>query len=95
MPPTRTDTGQEKTPGTERRRWNMEEKNPSAQKNWFHNNRNAVAELLKNPSLCSEALCRRTMERASAQGFNIRDVQHVIETHLGVLREAIQRGEQL
>ena len=73
----------------------MEAKNPGAQKSWLYENRNAVAELLKNPNLFSEALCRRTMERASAQGFNIRDVQHVIETHLGVLRDAIQKGEQL
>jgi hypothetical protein len=73
----------------------MEEKSPSAQKSWLQSNRNAVAELLGNPNLFSEALCRRTMERANAQGFNIRDVQHVIETYLDVLREAIRKGEQL
>ncbi len=61
----------------------------------LQSNRSAVADFLKNPTLCSETLVRRTMEKAGGQGFNIKDVQRIVEAHLTVLSEAVRKGESI
>jgi len=55
--------------------------------------RDSFCDMLHNPSLWSEAMVRRTLERVGGQAFNIQDVQQIIKDYLTVLSESIRKGE--
>ncbi len=58
-----------------------------------NNSREAFCDTLHNPSLWSETIAKRTLERLGSQAFNIQDVQTVIKDYVSVLSEAIRKGE--
>ncbi len=59
------------------------------------NSKNAFCETLHNPSLWSEGMIKRTLERSGGTTFNITDVQTIVKDYLTVLSETIRRGDNL
>ncbi len=54
--------------------------------------RQRLAQLLTDPATCSETLVRHTLERSGAQGFDLHDVQEILQAHMDVLRDALTQG---
>ncbi len=59
------------------------------------NTRDAFCDTLHNPTLWSETLVKRTLERTGSQAFNINDVQMIVKDYLSVLSEAVRKGETI
>jgi hypothetical protein len=56
---------------------------------------NAFSRMLNDPALWSETMIRRTMGQSSGSVYNILEVQLIIRDYLGVLSEAMRKGERL
>ncbi len=59
------------------------------------NSREAFCDTVHNPTMWSETLAKRTLERIGSQAFNVNDVQTIIKDYVSVLSEAIRKGETL
>ena len=59
------------------------------------NSREAFCYTVHNPTMWSETLAKRTLERIGSQAFNVNDVQTIIKDYVSVLSEAIRKGETL
>ncbi len=55
--------------------------------------RDAFCTMLNNPSLWSEGMVTKTLQRMGSSAYNIQDVQMIIKDYLSVLSEAIRKGE--
>ena len=55
--------------------------------------KDAFCTMLNNPSLWSEDMVARTLQRLGSSAYNIQDVQLIIKDYLSVLSEAIRKGE--
>jgi hypothetical protein len=56
---------------------------------------NAFSRMLNDPALWSETMIRRTMRQSSGSVYNILEVQLIIRDYLGILSEAVRKGERL
>ncbi len=68
---------------------------PEYMESYVNSTRDAFCETLHNPSLWSEPIIKKTLERVGGQAFNFEDVQVIIKDYLTVLAESIRRGEAL
>lgn len=68
---------------------------PEYLKSVVENSRDSFCEMLHNPSLWSEPMVRKTLERTRTQTFNIQDVQEIVKDYLTVLSETIRKGEHI
>ena len=55
------------------------------------NTRNAICDMLSDPTLWSETLVKETLTRSGSQALDIEDVQHIIKTYLTVLSDNMKK----
>ncbi len=56
--------------------------------------RATLVDLFNNPSLWSDTMVTKTLQRIGGSAFSIHDVQLIIKDYLSVLAEAIRKGEE-